>query len=177
MFRCIIFCALAASSGCRVLPPEWNGSWKLNVPKSSFRDQAITISISGDGEYRYDDPFVSHRFRCDGEYRTIGNNRTQACVQRSATTLDRTRMENGIKTNSYHWELSPDGKTFTSTATAFRPGGPVLMGQLVAMRISGSNTFAGEWKDTNFLEPPPDLTLRLDREYLHIGYPTYSVEF
>jgi hypothetical protein len=172
-FGCIIFCALATISGCRVLSPDWNGTWKLNVPKSSFRDQVITISVSADGEYRYDDGFVSDTHRCDGEYRPmpIGNNRTQACVKSSATTLDSTRMENGVKTNTYHWELSPGGKTLTMTATAFHPSGPVIMGQLVATRISGSNDFAGDWKDTGFLQPPPELTLRLDSHYLHISYP------
>ncbi len=154
-FGCIIFCALAAISGCGGLSPDWNGTRKLNVPKSSFRDQAITISLLADGEYRYDDGFVGNTFRCDGEYRPIpiGNNRTQACVKSSATTLDRTRMENGVKTNTSHWELSAGGKTLTMTATAFHPSGPVIMGQLVATRISGSNDFAGEWKDTSFLQP------------------------
>src|SRR5579863_6497609 len=173
-FGCIIFSALAVASGCRVLSPDWNGTWKLNVPKSTFQDQVITIiSISADGEYRYDDGFVSNTFRCDGVYRPIpmGNNRTQACVKSSATTLDRTRMENGVKTNTYHWELSAGGKIFTATATSFRPSGPVSAGQLVATRISGSNDFAGEWKDTSFGQPPSELTLRLDGQYLHINYP------
>ena len=174
-FGCIIFCALAVASGCRVLSPDWNGTWRLNVPKSSFHDQAITIiSISADGEYRYDDGFVSSTFRCDGVYRPIpiGNNRAQACVKSSATTLDRTRMENGVKTNTYHWELSAGGKIFTATATAFRPSGPVIMGQLVATRISGSNDFAGEWKNTSFSPPPSELTLKLDSQFLHISYPS-----
>jgi hypothetical protein len=173
-FRCIIFCALAAISGCGGLSPDWNGTRKLNVPKSRFQDQAITISISADGEYHYDDGFVSNTFRCDGEYRPIpiGNNRTQACVKSSATTLDSTRMENGVKTNTYHLELSAGGKIYTATATAFRPSGPIIMGQLVATRISGSNDFAGEWKATSFLQPPPELTLRLDSQYLHISYPS-----
>jgi hypothetical protein len=81
-------------------------------------------------------------------------------------------MENGVKTNTYHWELSAGGKIFTATATAFRPSGPVIVGQLVATRVSGSNDFAGEWKDTSFLQPPPDLTLRLDSQFLHVSYPS-----
>jgi hypothetical protein len=169
---CIIVCALAATSGCRNLSADWSGTWKLNVPKSTFRDQAITVSISTDGEYRYDDGFVSHAFRCDGRYQPIGNNRTQACVRSDATTLDITRMENGVKTNTYRWELSAGGKILTMTATALRPSGPVTMGKLIASRISGSNDFAGEWMDTSFLQPPLELTLGLDSQYLHISYPS-----
>jgi hypothetical protein len=171
-FRYILLCALFATSGCRGLSQNWNGTWKLNVPKSSFRDQAITISISPGGEYRYDDGFVSHTFLCDGRYQSMGNNRTQACVKSSITTLDITRMENGVRTNTYRWDLSVDGKILTMTATAIRPTGPVFMGKLTATRISGSNDFAGQWMDTSFLQPPSELTVRLDAQYLHINYPS-----
>ncbi len=129
----------------------------------------ITISISADGEYRYDDGVVSTTFRCDGKFRPIGNNRTQDCVKSSATTLEKTRMENGVKTNTYHWELSDGGKVLTSTATVLRPSGPVITGQLVGSRISGSNDFAGQWQDTSFLQHHAGIILRLDSQYLHIG--------
>jgi hypothetical protein len=133
----------------------------------------MTISISADGEYRTDDGVASMTFRCDGKYRPVPeeNNRIQACVKSTATTLDEIRMENGVKTNAYHWELSADGKVLTSTATAFRPSGPVTMGQLVVTRMSGSSGFAGQWRDTTYLQRHADLTLRLDNQYLHIGYP------
>jgi hypothetical protein len=151
--------------------PDWNGTWKLNLSKSSFQEPVLTISISADGEYRYDDGIVSDTFRCDGKYRPIGNNRTQACVKSSATTLDKTRKENGVNTNTYHWELSAGGKVFTATATAFRPSGPVVIGQLVASRMSGSNGFAGQWRGTGYLQQNADMMLRLDNRTLHIGYP------
>jgi hypothetical protein len=171
-FGWFAFCALVVTSGCRTPSPSWNGTWKLNPSKSSFSGTIITISISPDGEYRYDDGTVSKTSRCDGQYRPIGNNRLQACVKNSTTTLDMTRMENGVKTNTYHWELSADGKVFTATATALRPSGPVVTGQLVALRISGSKGFAGQWRDVSFLKSHPDLTLSVDRQYLHIDYPS-----
>ena len=171
-FGWVVFYALAAILGCRAPSPDWNGTWKLNASKGSFQGQVITISISADGEYRDDDGSVSTTFRCDGKYRSIGNNRTQDCVKSSATTLDRTRMEKGVKTNTYHWELSEGGKVFTSTVTALRPSGPVVTGQLVASRMSGSNDFAGQWRDTSLLQRHAELTLRLDSQYLHIGYPS-----
>ena len=171
-FGWVIFCALSAILGCRAPSPNWNGTWKLIPSKSSYQGPVITISIAADGEYHYNDGIVSDIFRCDGKYRPIGNNRTQACVRSSATALDKIRMENGVKTNTYHWGLSADGKVFTATATAFRPSGPVVTGQLVASRISGSNGIAGQWRDMSFLQWHADLTLRLDGQYLHIAYPS-----
>ncbi|HKH97813.1 MAG TPA: hypothetical protein VJ999_01790 [Candidatus Sulfotelmatobacter sp.] len=59
-----------------------------------------------------------------------------------------------------------------STATTFRPSGPVTTGQMVASRISGSNDFAGQWRNTRYLQQHADLTLRLDSKTLHISYPS-----
>ena len=82
----------------------------MNPSKGNFQGPIFTISISADGEYRYDDGRSSFTFRCDGKDRPIGKNRTQACVKSSATMLDMTRKENGAKTNAYHWELSAGGR-------------------------------------------------------------------
>ena len=142
----------------------------MNPSKGNFQGPIFTISISADGEYRYDDGSSSFTFRCDGKDRPIGENRTRACVKSSATVLDLTQKENGVKTSANHWELSAGGKILTSTATAFRPSGPVTTSQMVASRISGSNDFAGQWRDPSYLERHADMTLRLDSQTLHIGY-------
>lgn len=170
----IVLYALAVTAGCRSSSPDWNGIWKLNPSKGNFQGGIFTVSISTDGVYHYDDDRSSLTFRCDGEYRPMptGNNRTQACVKSSATTLDMTRMENGVKTNTSHWELSADGKILTTTTTAFRPSGPVITAQVGASRISGSNGFAGQWRDTSYLQQRADMTLRLDSQTLHIAYPS-----
>ena len=171
-FGWVVFCALAVTLGCRAPSPDWNGTWKLNPSKSSFQGPVFTISISSDGEYRWDESSSSYAFRCDGKFRPMGKNRTQSCVKSSATTLDLTRQENGVKTNAYHWELSAGGKVFTSTATAFHQTVPVITGQIVASRMSGSDDFAGQWRDTSYLQQHADMTLRLDNQALHIGYPS-----
>jgi hypothetical protein len=171
-FSWFILCALAATSACRTPSPDWNGSWKMNPSKGNFQGPTFTISISADGEYCWDDGRSSFTFRCDGKDRPIGKNRTQACVKSSATVLDLTQKENEVKTKASHWELSGDGKVFTATATAFRPTGPVITGQLVASRVSDSNGFAGQWRDPNSLQRQADMTLSLDTQTLHIGYPS-----
>jgi hypothetical protein len=171
-FTWVTFCALAATLGCRSPSPDWNGTWKLNPSKSNFKGRFFTVSISRDGEYRFDDGSLSFTFRCDGKDRPIGKNRTRACVKSSATVLDLTQKENGIKTTAGHWELSANGKIFMSTATTFRPSGPVTTGQMVASRISGSNDFAGKWQDTSYLQRHADLMLRVDSQTLHLSYPS-----
>jgi hypothetical protein len=171
-FGWVVFCALAATLGCRSPATDWNGTWKLNSSKSSFQGSVFSISISADGEYRFDDRSLGFTFRCDGKDRPIGTNRTQACVKSSATVLDRTQKENGVKTTASHWELSANGEVFMSTVTTFRPSGPVTTGQMVASRISGSTGFAGQWRDTRYLQRHADMTLRLDSQTLHINYPS-----
>lgn len=92
-------------------------------------------------------------------------------MKSSATALDLTRKENGATTNAYHWDLSDEGKLLTSTATEFRPSGPVVTSQIVASRMSGSNNFAGQWQDTSYLRRHADMALKLDSHMLHISYP------
>lgn len=171
-FGGVIFCILAATLGCRGPSPDWDGTWKLNPSKSNFQGPVFTISISADGEYRFDDGRSSFTFRCDGEDRPIAKNRTRACVKSSPTVLDLTHKENGVKTTANHWELSASGEVLKLTATAFRSSGPVITGQIVASRVSGSNDFAGQWRDTSYLQRHADLALRLDRQTLHISYPS-----
>ena len=172
-FDWVVFFALAATLvGCRAPSADWNGTWKLNPSKSNFLGPLFTISISADDEYSYYDGRSRITFYCDGKDRPIGNNRTRICVKSSATVLDQTQRENGVKTSANHWELSAGGKILTSTATASRPSGPVVTSQVVASRISGSNDFAGQWRDTSYLQRHADLTLNLDSHTLHIGYPS-----
>ena len=170
-FAWVVFCVLAATLGCQTPSPDWNGTWKMNPSKGNFQGWVFTISISADGEYRYDDGIASYTFRCDGEDRPIGNNRTRACEKSNATSLDLTRKESGVKTNEYHWELSAGGKALTMMATAFHPSGPAITMQTVASRISGSNDFAGQWRDPGSLQRHADMTLRLDGQTLHLAYP------
>ena len=167
----VVFCALAAMLGCRAPSPDWSGTWKLNPTESSFQGQVLTILISADSEYRFDEK-SSHTIRCDGKDRPIGNNRTLVCVKRGVTALDITLKENGVKTRATHDELSTDGRVFTTTVTEFRPNGPVITSQTVFSRLSGSNDFAGQRLDTIYLQQHADMTLRLDNQDLHIEYPS-----
>ncbi len=167
----VAYCTLATILGCRAPSPDWNGTWKLNPMRSSFQGQVLAISITADGEYRFDEGNWSNTLRCDGKDRAIENHRTRVCVKRGVTELDITLKENGVKTRTTHDELSADGEAFTTTVTEFRPNGSVVPSQTVFRRLSGSDGFAGQWRDRTYLHQYADLTLRLDNQVLHIDYP------
>jgi hypothetical protein len=168
-----VFLASALTSACNVRQPstDWSGTWKLNPAKSGYQGPVFTISISADGEYRFDGN-SSRTLRCDGKDRPIGNNRTGVCVKSGDTVLDIIQKENGVKTSATHDEISTDGKVFTTTVTEFRPNGPVVTSRIVFSRLSGSNDFAGKWRDTSDLQQHTNWTMRLDNQTLHIDYPS-----
>lgn len=143
---------------------------ELDFSQSTFQSSQVTITVSPDGEYRDDDGVVS-TFRCDGKYRQIGQHREENCVQISASELDRNVLENGIKTKTYHWKMVDGGKILTSTAIKLGPDGPSVIGQLVLSRMYGSNDFAGEWQNATPLKQDAEMTLRLNDQFLHLGYP------
>jgi hypothetical protein len=167
----ISFCASLTTLGCQTPSPEWNGTWKLNPKRSGFQGNVLTISMTADGEYRFDES-SSHTLRCDGKEQAIGNNRTLVCVKSGATVLDIAQKENGVKRRATHDEISADGKVFTTTVTEFRPTGPVITSQIMFSRLSGSDGFAGRWQDTSFLQWHTDLSVRVDNQTLHIEYPS-----
>lgn len=169
-FRWVVLGALAATMSCRAPSPDWNGTWKLNPTESSYKGQVLTISISGDVEYRFDE-YSSHTIRCDGKDRSIGNNRTLDCVKAGVRVLNMTLKEEGVRTRTTRDELSSDGKVFTTTVTEFRPTGTIVASRIIFSRLSGPNGFAGQWRDTSYLQQHADMILRLDGQTLHIGYP------
>lgn len=167
----IVFCALVVLSCCRAPSPDWNGTWKLNPTKSSFQGSVFTISISADGEYRFENGNLSFTLRCDGKDRPTAKNRTLVCVKSGVAALDITQKEDGVKIRATHDELSTDGKVFTTTVTEFRPNRPIITSQIVFSRLSGANDFAGQWRDMSYLQQHADMTLRLDDQALHMDYP------
>jgi hypothetical protein len=167
----VILCTLVITEGCRSPSPDWNGTWQLNFVKSTWKGPVFTISISPDGKYHWSDSNSSYSFRCDGQFRSIGGNRTQACTISSATVLDLIRKEKGVTTNSYRWEVSGAGKVYTATSTTVALSHAAPANQVVASRISGSNGFAGQWRNNTYLQQHAEMTLRRDGQDIHINYP------
>jgi hypothetical protein len=162
---------VAIMTGCGAPSPQWNGSWRLNPSKGNFEGPVFTISISPAGEYRYDDGNSSSSIVCDGKDKPAKSGGTHSCTRVSATRVEIVAKTNGLETGTGHWELSPDGKTFTMTATEPSASGPIVMNRVVSSRISGTDSFEGKWRDMSYLEKHAELTLKLDERTLQIGYP------
>ncbi len=171
----LLGCTLSLMLGCRTPSADWSGTWKADAAKSSFQGPLFTISVEPDGEYHWEQGNTNLVFSCDGKFRSIGQDRMQACVKSSDTALELTRKKDGVTTNTFRWELSDGGARFTSTATAIRPSGPVVTAQIVASRMSGGAGFAGEWRDTSYLQQHTDMILKLEDRVLHIGYPSAAL--
>ena len=161
-----------AALGWSMASPVWNGTWKLNASKSTIPGPSFSITISPTGEYHYDNGTYSYSFRCDGKQYSQGPNRMISCLQTSAFVMDTTSKENGGKVSPahIHWQLSADGKTLTSKETSIQADGSVKPRELVYSRTSGSNGFAGGWRDTRRMESKPLLQLALNKRSLHIAF-------
>ena len=169
-YRWFVWCTLAVMSGCRSRSGDWNGTWIVNPSKGNFHGPTFRISISGDGEYRYDDGVLAFTFRCDGKDRKTANGRTLACVNSSIGSLALVGKENGVSTNVDRWQLSADGEILRLSRTIIRPGAPSVTSQVVASRLSGSGDFVGRWRDTTYLQSHAEMTLKLDSQAIHIDY-------
>lgn len=159
-----------ASFGCFGAPPTWNGRWKLNQSNSTIPGPSFVITQSSAGEYHFDEGSYSYSFRCDGKEYPTTPHRTLSCLQMSASVIETTTKENGVKVSTGHLELSADGKMLTSNRTSVLSDGSVKSTQNAYSRSSGSTGFAGGWKDTKRLESRPQLLLALDQQQLHISF-------
>ena len=172
---CVLCCIYALMLGCRTPSADWSGRWRLDPSRSDFHGPVFTILIEKDGTYRWNDGNASFAFLCDGKFKSIGNNRMQACFRRNATTLELLRNEDGVMTNAFKWELSNQGMTFTSTKITYSSDGPSVSAWIVASRISGDSDFAGQWRDTSYLQQHAVMVLKLDHQVLQVSYPSVSL--
>lgn len=156
--------------GCRA-SPDWNGTWKLNIAKSSFEGQVLTISVLADGEYRFEGVNSSHNLRCDGKDEPLGKNRTRVCTKSGAAALDIIQKKNGVTIGTTRDELSNDLNTLTTTIIEYRPNGSVVTAKTVFSRLSGAKDLAGKWRNVSYIQQHADMFLKLDNKVLHIDYP------
>jgi len=159
-------------SGCSGPSSEWNGRWKLEQSKSSISLPTFTFAVPSPGEYRYEAEDVNYAFRCDGKEYPTYDNYVLSCRQTSANAFDATTKKGGSDVSDSHWEVSSDGRLLTIKWNATQPGGGIKPVERVFDRTSGSNGFAGGWRETKSLESRPQLLLvELHWRSLRVAFP------
>jgi hypothetical protein len=158
------------ASVCFASSPSWDGTWKVTKSSSTVPKPNFIITILSTGEYHFDDGVYTYNFRCDGKEYRVTASRTTSCTQKSASTMDKMRSEEGKQVDSQHWELSGDGKMLTVTTTSPKPDGSVKTVEKVYSPISRSSGFAGGWKDTKELESMPQLVSKLTERSFHMAF-------
>ena len=163
---------LIPTVSCRGASPDWNGTWKLNPAKGNLPGPSIVVSISPDGMWHD----AGHNgapanFRCDGkEYQQ--DILTISCKQVNTSEVEITGFKNGLKLFLAHWELSPDGKALSVKSTIFQADGSTKVKDARYARTSGSEGFAGGWRNVNPLSgEQPIEKINLQGNTLHRYFP------
>lgn len=159
-------------AGCFGPPSPWNGTWRLDQSKSSIPGPSFTLSTPSAGEYRFAIDDIAYNFRCDGKDYPIPANGRISCMQTSAAALDTTMKRSGSTQSISAWEVSSDGKFLTIKWNAKLENGSTRAVEKVYERLTGTNGFAGDWRDTKRLESRPQfLITRRQWQSMYLSYP------
>jgi hypothetical protein len=149
----------------------WNGTWKLNLSKSSIPGPNFSITVSPMGDFGTDDGNNKYHFRCDGKEYLTHSNHSLSCAQTNSGTLVLTSKANGVTTMVTHWKLSTDQKTLTIESSRPHPA-PAKSQKTVYVRTAGSTGFGGAWKNPKRLESRPQvMVLVLNERSLRVAFP------
>lgn len=156
--------------------PDWNGTWKLNAARSVVPAPTMQVSIAADGTYHSKAGGSDTHFRCDGKEREASEILTAFCTQKNGSDLEITAFRNGSKVFIAEWKLSADGNLLTVQSTRFHTDGSVKVKESRYARTSGSNGFAGGWKDVNPLDGSA-LTWEISagKKAVHFSYPDREI--
>jgi hypothetical protein len=154
--------SLAASS--------WNGTWKLNVSKSSIPGPSFSLALAPDGKYRVENDTSSYTFGCDEKEYQISQQRTVSC-KLDGSSMNLTFRANGKIVRNDHWELTAGGSKMTHTSSEPQADGSTKSNSNQFVRASGSFGFVGGWTNAQRLESHPQLVLTLDGSRLHLVLP------
>jgi hypothetical protein len=168
---CIVLLSTVVVS-CRAPSKAWNGTWRLNVPKSRVPGPDFSITVSTTGEYHFDNGTHNYNFRCDGKGYPTNTGRTISCIQTSSVEMDTTSLENSGKTAIAHWELSPNQQTLVIDSTRVQPAATAKSQKNVYVRTSGTTGFTGGWTNPRRLKSRPQvMVLTLKEHSLRLAFP------
>jgi hypothetical protein len=168
-------CACALVATCLAATNSWNGAWKMNSEKSSFKGSTVTIHDDGGGKMTYASGSFSWSFTCDGkDYNTIkdrvGNCKLDNPDGSSYTTVSKTPA--GTVLSASHHKISADGKTESVTVDGTRADGSKYAITETYAREGAGKGMAGVWKEIKEVNSnPAPITLAVKGDVLHYEQP------
>jgi hypothetical protein len=136
----------------------WNGTWKLNLDKSSFTGDTYTVTSPSPAKFHFTNgSTVSYDFACDGkEYPTLGG-RTFSCKPNADGAYDAVSKGNGVVLSNTHRTLSADSNTLTAVSSGTQPDGTAWSETDVYNRIAPGYGILGKWKNVKSVASVPDV--------------------
>lgn len=148
-----LYIAALMIQGCHSRNGEsvWNGTWRLNGPKSEAYGRYFMIAIAPDGVVTLTNEASSFNFRCNDKEFQNGAAHTSACIALNLRQWEVTNRINGKDTGTAIWDISADDQTLTIRPNTQRSS------ELTYARRGGTKGFAGKWQQTTPLRSRPNV--------------------
>ena len=171
-----VTCAIASMIILSALPgaaasPAWNGSWKVNVAKSTIPGPSFTLTNTASGRYHMENGTSGYTFGCDGKDYPTSAAHSISCKLSSSLIMNTTSKKNGRIVRTDKWKLAAGGSQLTRISTEVQTSKASKVTSTVFIRTSGANGFVGGWTDPKRLQSHPRLTLEMRVGSLHIAFP------
>ncbi len=132
------------------------GNWKLDLQKSKITGQTIRIAELPDNTYEFQEDEHTDVILADGLDHATHRGETMAITKRSDSIWAITYKDGDRVLENTVWEVSPDGKKLTYTATGTRSNGQHFTNEMIAKRTSGDKGLGGTWESTEVDLSSPD---------------------
>lgn len=132
------------------------GKWKLNIEKSKFVGEQVTIQDLGGNKYNWTHGNVSHTLTYDGTDQQDDFGRTVSMAPEGTNSWRMVIKMGGKVISSMTHTISEDGKTQTIKGTDTKPDGTTSDFNVVWKKVSGGPGWGGTWESTDVKFTSPD---------------------
>ncbi len=102
----------------------------------------------------------------------MGINQTTVCSSVNGSEWKMIGRRNGKETQTSFWNISLDGKTFTTRTNRLHPDGTQTFSEKIFTRKAGTVGFPGRWQEPTPLDSLDTvLQIELNGTRLHLAYP------
>jgi len=169
----ILALILASVANSAASEAPFSGTWKLNLAKSQFSGQTITVEKTASGKFHFDSEGIGYDFDLTGKEYPTPDGGTTSWKAVDAATWEATNRMNGKVIASYR--LSLKGNTIASVMRLTKPDGSVAEQTATVTRVSGGPGFMGKWKSVDVKGAATGLELVTDASnHITLKYPEFQ---